>query len=103
MSIFDGLAGVINAALGDAVTIDPNGAARVVRGIIRDETFVVDQAEAGSVEVVKTTLRLRSADAAFIADGVEVSQGGRSWVVEYHKPSDSPAADRLETFYLGDF
>lgn len=102
-SVFDGMAGVLNGVFGAPVTIHPGGGGGVeIRGVIRDREVEVPDGDGQVVLGTFTTLKAQVGDVTGLVRGNAVSQGARSWTVDYRLPSESPAADRFETFVLKD-
>lgn len=102
-TVFDGMAGALNAVFGAPVTIFPGGGAGVaIQGVIRDQEIqVADREGESSVWVVETILRAqRDVVTAMVRGDVVETGAGDRYAVRYRMPVSSPAADRFERFVL---
>jgi hypothetical protein len=100
---FDGLARILTASLGDAVTIYPGGGPGVSRrGILRREPVEIAEEFGGpGVLSVAAYLKLPLSDATGLAPGDRVEGGARAYRVANRVPSSgNPEADALQTFEL---
>ena len=109
MSIFDGMAGLLNEVFGDPVTHRPAaGLPSVIRSVLREDP--VNLAEEDGPAVIGTALVWKvpapAAAAAEIADGDEIDGWaggpfeGRTFRILNKVPAGSPAADRFILYML---
>lgn len=103
-SVFDGMAGVLNAVFGAPVTVTRAGQAAVPLQAIFREMPVEQEAADGRIMVtISPTLRVRKGDIAALAVGDLVAPsttGARTFKVLQAFPSGSPATDAFVTYLL---
>jgi hypothetical protein len=100
-TIFDGMAGALNATFGAPVTIKPGGGEAVsIHAVVREERVELADGEGEAVLGVQPILMAMAADVTALVEGDLVEQGSRQWRVRYRVPGESPAGDRFETFVL---
>ncbi|WP_353472328.1 hypothetical protein PVT71_13630 [Salipiger sp. H15] len=101
-SVFAGMTGILDAVLGDAVTVQPKGGAeRTERAVFREGPVLVLGQNGQEVPTVLPTL---SGDRRALADlvrGSRVAPGnGKTYRVLSSLPSGSPAEDSRLTLEL---
>lgn len=103
-SVFDGMAGVMNAVFGSPVTITRAGQAAVTLQAIFREVPIEQESGDGRVFVTVTPiLRVRQGDIALLAKGDLVAPAAtapRTFKVLQFFPSGSPATDALLGYHL---
>ena len=102
MSIFDGVASLLNDALGGYVTHVPEGeASRVIWGVFRKDPISLPDDEGREILVLAPTLRVPAAAGESIQRGdVIIPQDGAQYQVMNSQPSGSPATDAFILFEL---
>ncbi|MEC7763381.1 MAG: hypothetical protein VX874_15875 [Pseudomonadota bacterium] len=102
MSIFDGMAGVLNGVFGAPVTVTPEGEAAVeIRGVFRENPVTVPDADGREVLSVLPVLSVPRNVAETLASGTVVNPGnGRTYSVVNSLPSGSPAGDGFINYEL---
>lgn len=102
MSVFDGLAGTLNAVFGAPVTITPEtGDPVTVRGILRELPQFEDDADRRQHFVAQFALQVPRPVPAALAKGATVThESGRSFIVLGVFPDRSPAADAFMVAHL---
>lgn len=102
MSVFDGLAGVLNGMFGATVSHTPQGQAAVdIEAVFREEPIAVTDDDGRDVLIVAPTLRVQKPTADTIAAKDTIAPGnGRTYRVVNRHPNGSPAADAFVIFEL---
>ena len=100
--VFDGMAGVLNGVLGASVTIHPGGGAgQIIQAVLREKQVEVADEHGEAVLDTLPVLKAQTGDVTLLVpDDLVIGSDGVRWIVRYRVPSDSPAADRFETFVL---
>jgi hypothetical protein len=101
-TLFDGMAGILNDALGALVTHTPSGgAARSIRAVFRREPTSTSDDDGREILVMAPTLRVQISDATAIArgDAIDIADGAQ-YIVLNRQPTRSPAADAFVIFEL---
>ena len=105
MSVFDGMAGVINRAIGAPVThvAQATGVSTDLQGILREAPYDLTDQDGREVRVLVSTLRLTAQDAAAIFRGDTIrTADARVFRVSNRQPGGSPASDAFVIFELED-
>lgn len=102
MSVFDGLAGVLNSVFGAPVTITPvNGDAVIARGILRELPQFEDDAGDRQHFVPQFALQVpKPVPAALIKGSTVTEASGRAFTVLGVFPDRSPASDAFMVAHL---
>ena len=101
MSIFDGMAGILNDVFGAPVVIHPGGGnGRSIQAVVRREPVEVATDEGEAVLSLRPTLKALKGEVSDLVDGDRVVAEGETYSVSYRIPNGPPAADRFETFVL---
>ncbi len=101
-SVFDGMAGILNAVFGAPVTVMGNFP-QVVQAIFREMPYEQESADGRTFVVVTPTVQIRKSDIASLSPGdlvVPAATPGRSFKVLKPIPSGSPASDAFVTYVL---
>lgn len=100
--MFDGMAGVLNGVLGAPVIIYPGGGAgQTIQAVLREKQVEVADEHGEAALDTLPVLKAQTGDVAgLMPDDLVIAPDGSRWIVRYRVPSDSPAADRFETFVL---
>jgi hypothetical protein len=95
MSLFDGMAGVLNGVFGAPVTYLPaGGIPRDIRSIFRETPITIGGSDGGDVLIEAPTWRVSKADLAGAARGDRIAlPDGRVFRVLNRIGTGSPAAD----------
>lgn len=101
MGPFDGLAGTLNALLGDPVIHTSRaGVARSVQAVVRRVPVEVMPEDGGAILQAAPQMRLPAALAAGIVKGDRIEDGTHVYRVLNRLPTKSPATDRFVVFEL---
>ena len=101
MSIFNGMAGVLNSVFGAPVMIMPvRGGQYSIQGVFRQEPVEVTQDDGRSVLIARPTLRVPVPVADAIARDDRINVEGVNYTVLNRMRSSSPASDRFVMFEL---
>lgn len=104
MSVFDGLAGVLNGVFGAPVTITRSGVApATVQAVFRDVPVEQEAADGRPFVTITPTLRVTKNAIAALAVGDLVAPsttGARTFKVLQTYPDASPAVDAFVTYLL---
>jgi len=101
-SIFDGIAGTLNAVFGDAVTWTPaGGEAQTVQAVFRRQPVRVDGPDGSETLTELPSLKVQRPLAESLSWGDVISPGdGNTYAVRAGHPTGSPAADAFIIFEL---
>lgn len=102
MSLFDGMAGLLNDVFGGPVMIIPrSGGSFNVQAVFRSEPIEVADADGGSVWIGAPTLKVPADIAPKLAREDRIRPGnGKTYIVLNRVPGESPAADGFVMFEL---
>lgn len=102
MSLFDGMAGLLNDVFGSPVTLFPTvGGLATIQAVFREEPINVLGEDGREVLVVAPTLRVPADVAGRLARGDRVEpEAGRRFRILNRIHTGSPAVDRFVIFQL---